>query len=149
MRRRIAKLDKKHCKDADDLQNTLNELVKLNIADLRESVAAAVIECMNRYAVAGTPVETGRARAGWHVTSEQMEIGFTPPLGLSKEEYRQMIANNIGRLDLTNYERIYVINNVEYILALNAGWSKKQAGNFIDRFLQELGEMLNKMAANK
>lgn len=110
MKRRIAELNRRHCNSASDLQNTLNELVRLNVQDLRESVAAAVIECMNRFAVAGTPVDTGGARAGWHITGEQSETGFMPAEGLSKEEYRRMTADNAGRLNLSNYERIFVIS---------------------------------------
>ncbi len=147
MKRRIAELNSKHCKDAADLQKTLNELVSLEVKDLRQSVVAAVIECMNRYAVAGTPVDTGRARAGWHLTGEASDIEFKPAEKLSSSEYQRMIMRNIGPLNLNEWEVLYVVNNVEYILALNAGWSKRQAGGFIDRFMQELGARLNEMAA--
>lgn len=148
MRRRVKDLNDKHCRTSAELQKTLDELVKLNVQDLRESVAAAVIECMNRYAVAGTPIDTGRARAGWHLTGESGEIEFKPPLNLPDSEYSQMIRNNVGKLNLSQWQTLYVVNNVEYILALNAGWSKKQAGNFIDIFLMELGKMLQQMAAS-
>lgn len=147
MRRRIEELDKKHCKSAAELKKTLQELVKLNVQYLRESVAAAVIECVKRFAVAGTPIDTGRAMAGWHITGDEEESKFVPPPGLPPSEYYDMIQNNVVKLNLSTTDKIYVVNNVEYILALNAGWSKKQAGNFIDMFMMELGRMLNQMAS--
>lgn len=144
-RQRIRELDRKHCQTAKELQATLNELVELNVQDLRASVIAAVLHCMTSYAVPLTPVDTGRARAGWHMAVEPSE--WVPPPDLHPAEYTKMIRDNAKGLKLTDAEIIYVINNVEYILALNAGWSKQQAGNFIDIFMLELGNLLNKMAA--
>ena len=41
---------------------------------------------------------------------------------------------------------IIVLNNVEYILALNAGWSKKQPAGFIDGFLLRVKRRLQDLA---
>jgi hypothetical protein len=36
---------------------------------------------------------------------------------------------------LMKSDLVYVINNVEYVLYLEAGWSKRQPGGFVARFL--------------
>lgn len=61
---------------------------------------------------------------------------------------RAEINNSLSAVEgqLTQADIIWVYNNVEYVLALDAGWSKHQAGNFIALFLQELKSRLDAMA---
>lgn len=154
IKRRIAELNKKHCKTAKELQAILDEIVDLQTQSIHQSIAAAIVECMSRFAVAGTPIDTGRARAAWFVTGEKSETGWTPPQIARPKgskgilpEFAQLIQKNIPDITkLSEADIIYVVNNVEYILALNAGWSKQQPAGFIDNFLNELQVMLSAMA---
>ena len=48
--------------------------------------------------------------------------------------------------DLTTADVVYIVNNVKYILILNAGWSKKQPAGFIDNMLDEIKRALEEIA---
>ena len=48
---------------------------------------------------------------------------------------------------LSQADVIYIINNVEYILALEAGWSVQPPKGFIGLFLKRVRSELNNLAA--
>ena len=48
---------------------------------------------------------------------------------------------------LTQADAIHVTNNVEYLLALEAGWSAQAPNGFIGLFLERLRQRLNQLAA--
>ena len=143
MKRRIAWLDKKQCKTARELQTVLEEQAKLGVRLWRDGVVKAILGCFvnlqNR-----TPKDTGRLQSGWQMTGDPADVNFVP--GTTGEEIRRALAGAVRDSVFTEPDAIYVFNNVEYVLALTAGWSKQQAGNFIDLFLQELRQELNKAA---
>ena len=143
MRRRIAWLNKKHCKTARELTDTLKEQAKLGREVMRLDAIAAVLKCFPRL-IERTPVDTSRARAGWQITGSPGDIEFVP--GKSSGAILRALRGAVRNSTFTAEDSIFVFNNVEYILALNAGWSKKQPGNFIDLFLQELRQELEKVA---
>jgi len=83
---------------------------------------------------ASTPVDTGRAQAGWLISSEGEAVSFSPKKNEETDSYEPQDASKIeGSLMKTDV--VYVINNVEYVLYLEAGWSKLQPGGFIATFL--------------
>jgi len=82
---------------------------------------------------AGTPKDTGRAQAGWLMSGEGNAVGFTP--GERQATYSPSVPNPAS---LLNAEVIYVVNNVEYILYHEAGWSKRQPGGFIANFIANI-----------
>lgn len=153
MRRRIQWLDKKNCKTAQELQKILNEQVELGKKITRLEVLVAVFKCFENL-VRRTPVNTGRLRAGWQFTGDISDINFVPPD--DPEKYKEFKSDgNLNRAIQTSIrnsvfdetDSLFVFDNVEYLLALNAGWSKRQAGHFIDKFLQELKGELAKAAS--
>lgn len=155
MKRRIAELNKIHAKNAKELQKYLKEQVELGKKIMRDDVLLAVFECFENL-VLRTPHETGRLRAGWQFTGDVSDINFVPPPDPEKyKEFTQdgslgrAIQQSIRDSVFDETDALYVFNNVEYLLYLNAGWSKKQGGNFIDRFLQELKGELQKAASRQ
>lgn len=151
IKRRIEELNKKNAKTAAELGKFLKEQMELGVQLMRVDVIKAVMDCFENL-VRRTPVETGRLRAGWQFTGDSSDIEWVPPLG-DYPEYRDNLARAI-QLSVRNSvfsetDALYVFNNVEYLLALNAGWSKSQAGNFIDLFLQELKAELEKAAQGR
>lgn len=150
MRRRIAWLNKKNCKTAKEIDEILKEQVKLGKEIARADVIKALFKCFTDL-IRRTPVDTGRLRAGWQVSGNSADIEWKPPPGIYPEYQNNDIAGILERkfnsANLSEADTIYVFNNVEYLLALNAGWSKNQAGNFIDLFLQELKAALEKAAS--
>lgn len=143
MKRRIAWLNKKQCKTAKELTDTLKEQAELGRQLMRQDAIAAVLKCFPRL-IARTPVDTARARSGWQITGSPGDLEFVP--GKSQAAIQRALRGALRKSTFTAQDAIFVFNNVEYILALNAGWSKRQPGNFIDLFLQELRQELNKAA---
>lgn len=147
MRRRIEELNARHCQTAAELGKTLNELVRLENKVWREAVVIALLECFANL-VRRTPVDTGRLRAGWRISD--YDSSFAPAAG-NYAQYQGHVAAAIDKAidcqnEMTSADVLWIYNNVEYVLALNAGWSKRQAGGFIDLFLQELKGQLEKLA---
>jgi hypothetical protein len=79
---------------------------------------------------ASTPYDTGRAQAGWLISGEGSSWGFIPAEGQATYQPQRPSEGSLMRSDV-----IFVINNVEYILYLEAGWSKRQPGGFVANFL--------------
>ena len=128
-RQRIRVLNERNCTTGAQIQAALNELAQVTQDAAIDGVVMILIEEFQQLQQ-GTPVDTGRAQAGWLITGDGGAIGFTPA---EKQATYSPQAPNPA--DLTYATTIYVLNNVEYILALNAGWSKKQPAGFIDGFL--------------
>lgn len=146
MKRRIAELNKKNAKTAKEIGDILKEQVELGNQMIRLDVIKAVFDCFGNL-VRRTPVDTGRLRAGWQFTGDISDIEFKP--GTTKDEINRALQNAIRQSIFNDADALYVFNNVEYLLYLNAGWSKSQAGNFIDLFLQELKSELQKAARGR
>lgn len=140
-RQRIRILNQKNCTTAAQLQSVLNEMVGLTEAAALSGVVMILIEEFQQLQQ-GTPVDTGRAQAAWLITGDNGAIEFVP--GDKEARYSPQSPNPS---DFMNASTIYVVNNVEYILALNAGWSKKQPAGFIDDFLLRVKSRLESFAS--
>lgn len=149
IRRRIDELNRKHCRDARELRATLNQLVQLGRENIRQGIVITILAAFENL-VRRTPVDTGRLRAGWRVSP--VDAAFVPPEGAYPQYQRDNVSSAVsgaieGAGQLTKADVIWIYNNVEYVLALNAGWSKRQPGGFIDMFLNEVNMKLNELAA--
>lgn len=146
MRRRIEQLNRQNARSVEELGRLLREQVELGTQLVRADVIAAVLKCFENL-VRRTPYETGRLQAGWQFTGDISDVEFVP--GISPEEIQRALQNAVRQSVISDTDALYVFNNVEYLLALNAGWSKTQAGNFIDLFLQELKGELQRAASGR
>lgn len=150
MKRRIAWLNKKHCKTAKELADTLKEQAELGRGLMRIDVCAALLECF-KILVNKTPHDTGRARNSWTISNTG--TSYIPEKRIYPEYQGEEVANAAAQAlrevkgAIYESDVIWIYSNVEYMLALNADWSRKYAGNFIDLFLQELKRELNKAAS--
>lgn len=152
MRRRIALLDRQNAKTAKELQEILLEQVRLGKKITRTNVIIAVMKCFENL-VRRTPVDTGRLRGGWQFSGNVGDIEWKAPISGNYDDFKnddsigRAIQNSIRNSVFEETDILYVFNNVEYLLYLNAGWSKSQDGNFIDLFLEELKGELQKLAS--
>ncbi len=139
MRARIAELSQRHCKSEADLNASMRELLELGGEDARWDVLEAVYAAFRDLKKA-TPVDTGRARSGWQITDSYSEAdSYCPgPDAASVNAAVQKAEKAMAGASLTKAQAVWVYNNVQYILALEAGWSKRQPGGFIGRFLAQL-----------
>ena len=140
-RQRIRVLNEKNCTTASQLQSVLNEMAGLTEAAALSGVVMILIEEFQQLQQC-TPVDTGRAQAAWLITGDRGAIGFVP--GEKEPSYSPQQPDPS---DFMQADVIYVVNNVEYILALNAGWSKKQPAGFIDDFLLRVKSRFESMAS--
>ena len=159
-RRRIGTLEKKHCATAAQLNATLAELAKLHIGEMRAAIVEKIMVGFEALRTA-TPKDTGRARAGWQISGDAGVTEYVPPVvkradgGKVKAggddirpEYAAMIREAVpDEAKLTGADVVYIVNNVEYILWLEAGWSRQAPRGFIGNFLFTLRRELEAAAA--
>ncbi len=115
--------------DAQSLQGTMDRAFG-KIGDEAKRVIVETLEQEFSQLQQDTPYDTGRAQAGWLISGEGSSWEFVPAKG--QATYRPYTPNTGS---LMRSDVIYVINNVEYILYLEAGWSKQAPKCFIAPFL--------------
>lgn len=157
-RQRLKVLDERTCTTQAQLQATLDEMVTLSVGEMRAMIARNILDGFGRL-VQATPRDTGRARAGWKISSDPSILDYVPPVIKRPEadgaggndmlpRYAAMIREAVpSGASLTEADVIYIVNNVEYIMMLEAGWSKKQPAGFIGNFLNTLKRELNALAS--
>lgn len=151
-RSRIEELDKRVCRDGAELQRTISELVEANTGLVRAQVIEIITEEFAAL-IEKTPVDSGRARAGWMMTDKPTED--EPPQvkkrangGGVEAEFASLIERHLREateLGLTQPDVVYICNNVKYILALESGWSIQAPQGFIALFMQRITNRLNQL----
>ena len=140
---RIAQIQRQHVTSGNELKKAMEEWVELAHEDGLLAFLAALFNCYQRL-VQRTPMDTGRARAGWHIEAQEDE--WAPPEGDYRNQISRRIAEEVNKLPaLTKADVIYVMSNIQYILPLEAGWSKQSSG-FWALFLEELRSQLEQAA---
>lgn len=146
LQRQMEEANGRICANGRDLKKAFQRWVNAAHEDGLLAFLAQLADCYGRL-VQRTPVDTGRARAGWHIEGEENE--WRPDPGeyeKAKAEAAAIISQEVAKLeDLSKADVIYIMNNVEYILPLEAGWSRQSSG-FWALFLSELSSQLEKAA---
>lgn len=146
LQRKMKEANDRICENERELQQTFQKWVNAAHEDGLLAFLAQIADCYGRL-VQRTPVDTGRARAGWHIEGKLNE--WRPDPGeyeKAKAEAAAIISQEVLKLeDLSKADVIYIMNNVEYILPLEAGWSRQSSG-FWALFLSELSSQLEKAA---
>jgi hypothetical protein len=95
-----------------------------------------------------TPVRTGVARAGWHLTKNEIDPSYPAPrrgqVGRRDAQGRFLAGGGrlppprIGALGAVNVgDILWITNNVPYILDLNDGTSDQAPKNFVQMAIAE------------
>lgn len=144
--RKMKEVNDRICANGRDLQQAFQQWVDAAHEDGLLAFLAQLADCYGRL-VQRTPVDTGRARAGWHIEGEPSEWKPAPgEYEKAKAEAAAIISQEVLKLEaLSKADVIYIMNNVEYILPLEAGWSRQSSG-FWALFLSELSSQLEKAA---
>lgn len=122
-------------KFAAELDEFLVKQIPENIIIIQKKV---VFELLRRF-VLRTPVDTGRARGGWHVTINAIndsDLGGVDLSGSGVFSAAKKVMAALGR-----YETVYINNNVTYIPFLDAGSSKQAPAGMIDVSIEEVRQM--------
>lgn len=85
--------------------------------------------------IATTPVDTGRARAGWSVDTRHGS--FVPPKDESGYGYDRSVVVSPHMIP-KNAPVIVIYNNVEYIGRLNDGHSQQAPAMFVETAVDEV-----------
>lgn len=146
LQRQMEEANDRICASGRDLKKAFQQWVNAAHEDGLLAFLAQLADCYARL-VQRTPVDTGRARAGWHIEGEPSEWKPAPgEYEKAKAEAAAVISQEVLKLeDLSKADVIYIMNNVEYILPLEAGWSRQSSG-FWALFLFELSSQLEKAA---
>lgn len=93
-----------------------------------------VAQLVNQTVVLATPVDTGRARANWHVS-------FDAPTAHSLIAYDQSgygaVARNNAEIERRQQgQSIYIQNNLTYIQRLNEGHSRQAPAGYVELAVQ-------------
>jgi len=127
----VREISEKDVKKAYALQREMDKAFDKMGEQAKQAIIEVLLEEFAQLQ-ASTPVDTGRAQAGWFISGEGSKaIAFYPKEG-EGGGYREQ-EPEMG--SLMKSDVIFVINNVEYILYLEAGWSKQQPAGFVARFL--------------
>ena len=116
----------------------VDRIVK-ELEELGERIVRAIVFEINAELVASTPVDTGWARANW-IPSVGTPNGSTrtnrptPAMvpGAAAEHAAGLASLSAFRLGQT----AFIVNNVPYILRLNAGRSSQAPSGFVDRAVE-------------
>lgn len=90
-----------------------------------------------------TPVDTGRARANWHVALRSPDTRITDAVDKNRKPKKNEIPVRILP------DAIYITNNLEYILPLEHGSSKKAPGGMVGVTINEWQQKVDKVIAQK
>lgn len=139
---RIKELNNKRCKDVDDFQRTLNELVRLKIQGEALGAVKEIVVAAYENIVERTPVKTGRAKASWQF-STSAPSDYVPPPGNYKGEINAIVQKTVAEIFRANPDMWYISSNLEYIEALEAGWSDLAPQGMVALALQEMTHQMN------
>ena len=154
-KQRIDELNRKSCNTGKGLQDTLNALIEAHTMYAREMIVKTIVDAFANL-VARTPVDTGRARAAWQISANDPSAflpaaGEYPDYKKDKSELINYVKNlvwtQLPAEQMSKADALYITNRVEYILALEAGWSVQAPQGFIGLFLKEINMQLNQLAA--
>jgi hypothetical protein len=108
-----------------------SERVKL---DYDQVVRKVTLDLFGRI-VTLTPVDTGRARAGWGVSRGTIPSDVPPAIpagaGQSEQQATQAAFANVRMESANPFTSLFIFNNVEYIEALENGHSQKAPAGMV------------------
>jgi hypothetical protein len=102
------------------LREVLAQHTKLSKAKTDRAIKKAIIKTWGKI-IKLTPVDTGRARGNWFVGTELSDKTG----GEDKNKGASYVAKNIPKQIIGT--TLYLFNNLDYIIPLEFGHSKKQA----------------------
>lgn len=151
IRRRIKELDSVMTDDVNKFEKILQEQVRLTIEGEALLIVKKVISEVFVRIVMRTPVDTGRARASWQFGVGTSPSGVAPDKEypelkdkeISETQVRAAVASALEGISVAPASVWFISNNLEYIEALEAGWSKEQApAGMVSLTLREMTRQL-------
>ena len=118
----------------------INFDIKINLDGLAENVAVMADKVQRKAAldlfgelIQTTPIDTGRARAGWSMDARKGE-DVPPPKASAYRPKNPVPPKGVPY--------IMVYNNVEYIVRLNEGHSTQAPAHFVEQAVDKIARNL-------
>ncbi len=102
-----------------------------NRETFRKVVAGVVLDIGSRI-IRRTPVDTGRARGNWNFSLDRPDTSFDP----SKNEKNRVLRKS-ELPDIDGKHVIFIVNNLDYIVALEKGSSAQAPKGMVEVTKQE------------
>lgn len=130
-------------KNADEFARNLQNLGSVIEQDVFDKVIRKCLFDLLQLIIRKTPVDTGRARASWVLSTEYDD--FQLPRGDYNSKFEKMIPETMSWLPVSSQYVIY--NNLDYIVALENGHSRQAPAGFVAQALAALSSHIAKAAA--
>ena len=141
VQRKIGQLENVVTNDVGRFNKALAEIVRLKTEEEALLIVKKVVIDAYARIVDRTPVDTGRARASW-----QFGINTEPQGKVPEGDYRSQIAGivaeNVSEIEAAPTAVWFIANNLDYIEALEAGWSKQAPAGMVSLTLREIARQL-------
>ena len=141
VQRKIGQLENVVTNDVGRFNKALAEIVRLKTEEEALLIVKKVVIDAYARIVDRTPVDTGRARASW-----QFGINTEPQGKVPEGDYRSQIsgivAETVSEIEAAPAAVWFIANNLDYIEALEAGWSKQAPAGMVSLTLREITRQL-------
>ena len=138
---RIEALNHRQYRDVEKFNTALQEIVRLKTEEEALLIVQKVVADVYARIIDRTPVDTGRARASW-----QFGVGVEPkgevPEGDYKVQLSAIIAENLDKIEAAPAAVWFIANHLDYIEALEAGWSQQAPAGMVGLTIRELTRQL-------
>ena len=139
----------------DSFQAQLDAAYQKKVVErLDKGVRIATLQVFTNL-VENTPVDTGRAKMGWNVDINIVDVTIPEPTGKEpgKHEGDRQYNGQEKALGVTakykTEDIVYISNNLPYIVPLNEGHSQQAPTGFIDRAIsvgtRQAEELINQI----
>jgi len=129
--------------NADEFSKSLMELASHTEGSIEKVIRKACID-LYRAIVEKTPVDTGRAKASWGLSTTYADDVHDNPEGYSYNEIAEIINKHVSdfKFDVHDDE-VIIYNNVEYISELEEGTSDQAPHGMVAVSLAEFTAFFN------
>ena len=141
VQKKIAQLDKVLTDDGSKFEQTLNAIVRLRTEEEALLIVKKVVIDVFSRIVDRTPVDTGRARASWQFDAGTEPSGVVPE-GEWKAKVPELVNEAVSKIVAAPAAVWFIANHLEYIEALEAGWSKRQPQGMVSLTVREMSARL-------
>lgn len=148
IKRRIKELNAKRTDSVKEFEKIIQETIALEIEGNALLVVKQVLIDFYNNVSTRTPEDTARARASWQF-SEGQDNTTPQPEGMYKEKIPELMAQTVAKIQAAQPTVWYISNHLEYIEALEAGWSDQAPAGMFGLALQEMSQQLEQRLAER
>lgn len=138
---RIKQLDNVVTADVNRFNAAIQEIARLKAEEEALLIVRKIVIDAYARIVDRTPIDTGRARASWQFGVNAEPDGKVPD-GDYKAKIAGIVAENVAQIAEASPGKWFIANHLDYIEALEAGWSKQAPAGMVGLTLRELARQL-------